>query len=66
MANVILKPAPLALRAKNFLTGTELSKTELSELLFLAESCKEQRLAGFRRDDLRNKSVVLLFEKPSL
>ena len=53
-------------KSKHFLTGTELSKTELSELLFLAESCREQRLAGFRRDDLRNKNVVLLFEKPSL
>ncbi|CAN5437022.1 ornithine carbamoyltransferase [soil metagenome] len=53
-------------KTKHFLTGTELSKTELSELLFLAESCREQRLAGFRRDDLRNKNVVLLFEKPSL
>lgn len=53
-------------KSKHFLTGTELSKTELGELLFLAESCREQRLAGFRRDDLRNKNVVLLFEKPSL
>lgn len=54
------------LKAKHFLTGTELSKQELMDLLFLAESCKEQRLAGFRRDDLRNQNVVLLFEKPSL
>lgn len=53
-------------KSKHFLTGTELSKTELMDLLFLAESCREQRLAGFRRDDLRNKNVVLLFEKPSL
>lgn len=53
-------------KSKHFLTGTELSKAELMELLLLAESCKEQRLAGFRRDDLRSKNVVLLFEKPSL
>jgi len=53
-------------KSKHFLTGTELSKSELMDLLFLAESCKEQRLAGFRRDDLRNQNVVLLFEKPSL
>lgn len=53
-------------KSKHFLTGTELSKAELMDLLLLAESCKEQRLAGFRRDDLRNKNVVLLFEKPSL
>lgn len=53
-------------KSKHFLTGTELSKAELMDLLLLAESCREQRLAGFRRDDLRNKNVVLLFEKPSL
>ncbi len=53
-------------KAKHFLTGTELSKSELLELLFLAESCREQRLAGFRRDDLHGQNVVLLFEKPSL
>ncbi len=58
--------APPKFKSKHFLTGTELSKTELFELLRLAEACREQRLAGFRRDDLRNKNVVLLFEKPSL
>jgi ornithine carbamoyltransferase len=56
----------LKLKAKHCLTGTELSRQELSDLLFLAESCREQRHAGFLRDDLRGKTVVLLFEKPSL
>ncbi len=56
----------LKLKTKHFLTGTELSRQELWDLLFLAESCREQRLAGFNRDDLRAKTVVLLFEKPSL
>jgi len=56
----------LKLKTKHCLTGTELSRTELMDLLQLAESCREQRLAGFNRDDLRNKTVVLLFEKPSL
>lgn len=56
----------LKLKTKHFLTGTELSRQELSDLLFLAESCREQRMAGFTRDDLRGKTVVLLFEKPSL
>jgi ornithine carbamoyltransferase len=56
----------LKLKTKHFLTGTELARQELHDLLFLAESCREQRLAGFKRDDLSGKSVVLLFEKPSL
>lgn len=56
----------LKIKSKHCLTGTELSRTELSDLLFLAESCREQRLAGFTRDDLRGKTIVLLFEKPSL
>ncbi len=59
-------PGILKLKAKHCLTGTELSRTEMNDLLFLAESCREQRLAGFSRDDLRGKTVVLLFEKPSL
>ncbi len=56
----------LSLKSKHFLTGAELSKTELTELLWLAEQCKEQRSHGFSRDDLRGRNVVLLFEKPSL
>ena len=54
------------LKAKHFLTGAELSRTELMDLLQLAEACREQRMAGFIRDDLRGRTVVLLFEKPSL
>lgn len=54
------------LKTRHFLTGTELSRTELMDLLFLAESCREQRLAGFMRDDLRARTLTLLFEKPSL
>jgi ornithine carbamoyltransferase len=56
----------LKFKTKHCLTGAELSRTELSELLLLAESCREQRIAGFNRDDLRNQTVALLFEKPSL
>lgn len=56
----------LKLKTKHFLTGMELSRQELLDLLQLAESCREQRGAGFIRDDLRSKTVVLLFEKPSL
>lgn len=56
----------LKLKTKHFLTGAELSRQELLDLLFLADSCREQRLAGFTRDDLRGKTIALLFEKPSL
>jgi ornithine carbamoyltransferase len=56
----------LKLKTKHFLTGTELSRQELLDLLLLADSCREQRLAGFNRDDLRGKTIALLFEKPSL
>ena len=58
--------SPLKIKAKHCLTGAELSRAELTDLLTLAESCREQRLAGFSRDDLRGKTVALLFEKPSL
>lgn len=51
---------------RHFLTGTELNRTELIQLLELADSCRSQRLRGFKRDDLSGKTVVLLFEKPSL
>lgn len=53
-------------KAKNFLTGTELSRTELIDLLQLADTCREQRMAGVERNDLRGRTILLLFEKPSL
>ena len=56
----------MRLKTKNVLTGTELSRSELQELIRLAESCREQRLAGFAREDLRGKTVCLVFDKPSL
>jgi ornithine carbamoyltransferase len=56
----------LKLKSRHVLTGTELSRSELVELIKAAESCREQRLAGYAREDLRGKTVCLLFEKPSL
>lgn len=56
----------LKLRAKHFLTGAELSRDELAELLHLAELCREQRATGMGREILSGKTVTLLFEKPSL
>ncbi len=54
------------LKTKHFLTGTELSQKELMDLLFHADTLREQRLAGARRKDLDGKTVVLMFEKPSM
>jgi ornithine carbamoyltransferase len=56
----------LKLNTKHFLTGTELSRSELTGLIAMAEHLREQRRAGIKREDLLGKSVILLFEKPSL
>ena len=54
------------LKTRHFLTGEELSKTELLDLLALAETLKRERKAGVARRDLAGKNMTLLFEKPSL
>ncbi len=56
----------MKLKTKHFLTGAELSRTELNDLLLLAETCKQERQSGASRKDLNGKSVALLFEKQSL
>lgn len=56
----------LHLKSKHFLTGEELSRTELTELLDLAEQLRTERKAGKVRNDLAGKNVSLVFEKPSL
>lgn len=53
-------------KTKHFLTGAELSRSEVLELLDIAQTCVEQRREGFVREDLKGRTVVLLFEKPSL
>jgi ornithine carbamoyltransferase len=53
-------------KTKHFLTGAELSRSELMDLIRLAETLREQRKADIIREDLRGRTVVLLFEKPSL
>jgi ornithine carbamoyltransferase len=50
----------------NLLTGTELSIPELKGLLSFAEELRTERAQGRERAELRNKHLVLLFEKPSL
>lgn len=50
----------------HFLTGTELNPIAMKGLLDLAEQLRTERSAGTPRRDLAGKSLVLLFEKPSL
>jgi ornithine carbamoyltransferase len=56
----------LKLKTKHFLTGEELSREELTNLLSLAETVRTERKAGKNRTDLAGKNVSLVFEKPSL
>jgi ornithine carbamoyltransferase len=56
----------LKLKAKHFLTGEELSREELTDLLALAETVRTERKAGKTRNELTGKNVSLVFEKPSL
>src|SRR4051812_25618286 len=53
------------LQAGNFLTGEELDRGELLELLDRAEELKRGRESGEGRDSLDGRSVALVFEKPS-
>lgn len=55
----------LQFKTKHFLTGEELSQKELLALLDLAENLKKTRGLEDQRA-LENKSVALIFEKPSL
>lgn len=50
------------LQTKHFLTGEELSRAELSQLLDLAILVKKER----RQNTLQDKTLALVFEKPSL
>ncbi len=57
----------LKLKTKHFLTGEELSKAELVELLDLALQLKLDRgVAGKEWSPLKGKHLALIFEKPSL
>ena len=53
------------LPASNFLTGEELDRVELLALLDRAEELKRGRERGEGSDSLGNRSVALIFEKPS-
>lgn len=56
----------LKLDTRHFLTGEELSRKELEQLLTLAQELKDERDRGFLQKTLAGKHLALLFEKPSL
>jgi ornithine carbamoyltransferase len=51
--------------ARHFLTGEELSRTELDALLDRAAELKAGRAAGEGGDALAGRSIALVFERPS-
>lgn len=54
------------LKTKHFLTGEELTRSELLGLIDYAEQLREERRSGRLSPLLEGKSLVMLFEKPSL
>jgi len=50
----------------HFLDGKEITIEGLKSLLTLAETLKVERDQGISRDDLKGKTLALLFDKPSL
>jgi ornithine carbamoyltransferase len=58
-------PPTAQLPASDFLTGEELDRDQLLALLERAEELKRGREAGEGRDSLGDRSVALVFEKPS-
>src|SRR4051812_10026793 len=57
--------APEARPKRDFLTGEEMSRAELLELIEQAQEIKTQRDSGFYCDRLRQKTLALIFDKPS-
>ncbi len=55
----------LQFKSKHFLTGEELSQSELMDLLKMAEFLKKTR-GQEKQQVLNDKTVALIFEKPSL
>jgi ornithine carbamoyltransferase len=54
------------LSKRNFLTGGELGRHDLEQLLDLAEALKAERAKKQRRTDLAGRNLVAIYEKPSL
>src|SRR6185436_3406682 len=63
----MVKKSPIpSLRAKDFLSITDLDHTELEAVLDLAASMKRERGSARAEQPLAGQHVALLFEKPSL
>jgi ornithine carbamoyltransferase len=56
----------LRFNTNHFLTGEELSQSELTALIQNAEKLRIGRGSGSRMEPLRGKTFALMFEKPSL
>ncbi len=56
----------LKLKTNHFLTGTEISREELAQLIAYAEELRVQRREGQSPQVLAGRHIALLFEKPSL
>ena len=54
------------LSKRHFLTGAELGRGDLENLLTLAERLKQERANKTRRSDLAGMNLVAIYEKPSL
>lgn len=50
----------------HFLTGEELAPTQLLKILDLAAQLKKERAQGILKPRLHGKTIVMLFDKPSL
>lgn len=55
-----------SIKSKHFLTGEELTQTELLDLLYHAEKLQETRGTFTLSEPLKDKTIALVFEKPSL
>ena len=55
-----------SLENKHFLDGKELGVSGLKRLLALASELKAEREKGVVRDELKGKTLALIFDKPSL
>ncbi len=60
------KPSRAVYNKPHFLTGEEWSSQELQDVLTLAATLKNERSQGVLRPLLNGKTVVMLFDKPSL
>ncbi len=53
------------LKGKHFLTLHDFSELEIDYLLQLSKDLKEKKRVGDQGELLKNKSIVLIFDKPS-